>query len=329
MGSVCIDKNISRQNVKMYSIDFRKLAKRIFHKEGSYRRAAKICGISSSTLHRWVNTQTTDKTKVQRTRRKLTSHVVDLVSKFIDNYKGITNLSRIQKFVSSHGIPLSLPSLRFAIKKLCRRSWKKTSKRFGGEKGTRARDQAIPIFCDRLKATLSDNRELIVCIDECYFSEKVLPLYGYGKIGEKLVVESPVASWKKRSLLLAVASDGSYEYVIHDGSINKCRFSDFIDGLSYARGTTIILDNVAFHKDTSHMVAKGYNPIFSPPYSPDHNGPVENSFSVIKSAFRDAWPWNDGVDQAIVEAIDNLDPTSIKMCFRHLKHVVGFEPRAL
>ena len=60
----------------------------------------------------------------------------------------------------------------------------------------------------------SDDRE---SVDECYFSEKVLPLYGYSPIGQKCKVTSPATSWKKQSLLLAVASDGSRHSQIIQG----------------------------------------------------------------------------------------------------------------
>ena len=206
---------------------------------------------------------------------------------------------------------------------MCKKTWKKTTKRFGGKKGTEARVQATPAFCEQIKSAFSLNRAPIVSVDECYFSEKVLPLYGYGNIGEKLVVNSPVASWKKRSLLLAVGSDGSFEYVVHDGSINKSRFQDFITNLPYPKDSTLILDNVAFHKDTTIMIAKDYRATFSPPYSPEHNSPVENSFSMIKSSFRASWPWSAGVDQSIHNAVQNLDSKHIVNCFKKLREFVS------
>jgi hypothetical protein len=171
--------------------------------------------------------------------------------------------------------------------------------------------------------TLSDPQSLVSCIDECYFSERVLPLYGYSKVGTKCVVRGPGGGWKKRSLLLSVRSDGQMDYVIYDGSINGQRFHDFIRKLPYPDGTTIVMDNISFHKSQSSFQQKGYVPIYIPPYSPDFNGPVENSFSKIKAAFRSMWPWNSqGVDACIHTAVRTLSPADIVASFQRLKRFV-------
>ena len=165
------------------------------------------------------------------------------------------------------------------------------------------------------------DKHLVVSIDECYFSEKVLPLYGYSPIGQKCKVTSPATSWKKRSLLLAVASDGSRHSQIIQGSVNKAIFFDFVMALPYPLRTTIILDNVAFHKSQTPFVAKGYRTVFSPPYSPDHNGPVENAFSCIKQSFRSMWPWDKGVDTCIANAVELLSTQGVRSSFRHLRNL--------
>jgi hypothetical protein len=59
--------------------------------------------------------------------------------------------------------------------------------------------------------------------------------------------------------ILAVADDGTKQFRVYEGSINKLRFFDFVMGLRYPPKTTIVLDNVA---DVTPMTAKGYRPLF-------------------------------------------------------------------
>ncbi len=157
---------------------------------------------------------------------------------------------------------------------------------------------------------------LFVCVDECHFSERVLPLYGYSPVGRPCVVSSNTPGWTSRSLILAVASDGSKHFHLHDGAINTERFHRFVLSLPYPPGTAIVLDNVAFHKKQTPFVAKAFRTVYTPPYSPEHNSPVENAFGKIKGAFRALWPWPDGVPSAIRHAVGLLAASDIDASFR-------------
>ncbi len=310
----------------VYSEDFRRLVLRMLAKTGSFYRCAKMCGVSSSTVHRWA-TQTRQRNTKHVRHRKLTHTVISLIQEELQNSNGLTTLGRIQCVLRSKGYPLCIKTVSIAVRKHCKFSRKRASKRFGGNKDAETRRSRIEQFSTSLLPMLSEpQNNLIVSVDECYFSEKVLPLYGYAAQGYKCVVTSPANSWKKRSLLLAVASDGTTQHATYQGSVNKARFFDFIMSLGYPRGTTILLDNVAFHKDNTPFVAKGFQQLFTPPYSPDHNGPVENSFSVIKHAFRSAYPWRHGVDQAIDDAVAELLPLHVANSFQKLRELVAICP---
>lgn len=306
-----------------YSPDFRRLAIRLFREMGSYFRAAKICKISTSTLHRWVTCSPAKATHRTIRRRKLTDEIVNTIRQMLIEKQGVMNLHHIQFLLLERiGVRLCIPTISIAVRKLCGFSKKRTCRRFGGKRDIDMHQRLVNTFETSIRERFGDPHR-VVSIDECYFSEKVLPLYGYSPIGSKCVVTSPTTSWKKRSLLLAVADDGTKQFRVYEGSINKLRFFDFVMGLRYPPKTTIVLDNVAFHKDVTPMTAKGYRPLFSPPYSPDHNGPVENSFSCIKQSFRSGWPWVGGVDDCIVDSVDRLPPHDIRSMFRNLKNMVA------
>ena len=95
--------------------------------------------------------------------------------------------------------------------------------------------------------------------------------------------------WRNTSVIAAACSDGTMKTSLpQEHPINKYSFSEFFRSLGYPPGTLIVMDNVAFHKsriihDIAH--SKGWNILFTPPYSPGHN-PIESIFSITKAIFR-------------------------------------------
>lgn len=206
-------------------------------------------------------------------------------------------------------------SVAVAVKEICGLTRKRTRKRLGRLPDT----SVVDAFKHALKARWLQGRTL-VSVDECYFSERILPLFGYSPQGTPCVVTAPNASWKQRSLLLAVASDGSMYHRVIQGAANKAVFFNFVSELPYAKGAVLLLDNVAFHKDVKPFVAKGFEPLFTPPYSPEYN-PVEHAFAKIKGAFR-CLRGSDGacsVNQAIELAVAQLQGKDVLGMFQHLR----------
>ncbi len=123
-------------------------------------------------------------------------------------------------------------------------------------------------------------------------------------------------------MLLAVANDGSRHHIVVKGAVNRVIYDNFIRSLPYPRDTVILADNVAFHKNVDAIGCKGYECIYTPPYSPQFN-PVEYTFSTIKHAFRRLWPWREnGVDFAIEEAIESTTSHNIISAFAHVENSV-------
>jgi hypothetical protein len=79
----------------------------------------------------------------------------------------------------------------------------------------------------------------------------------------------------------------------------------------------VLLDNCSVHKALDDVfVAKGYDAMFLPPYSPRFN-PVEMAFSKIKQKLRSMWPWDGGLDAAIETSVRSLTPSDLDAFFRH------------
>jgi DDE superfamily endonuclease len=172
------------------------------------------------------------------------------------------------------------------------------------------------------KELLAVENMTVVSLDECYFSENVMPLRGYSMKGTRLVIEKTTMKRQGRSLLMAVSDAGKVKYVVNRGAVNKTIFRNFIEQLDYPRGTRIVLDNVAFHKNNHDLFgSKGYFAMFCPPYSPEYN-PIENLFSKIKHTFRVSLLDDDAsVEQHIDKAIANLNDADINNCFQHQSKV--------
>ena len=61
-------------------------------------------------------------------------------------------------------------------------------------------------------------------------------------------------------------------------NFNKLTFIEFVNSLPLSEGTTVILDNIPFHRSKETIEAfqaKGYKPLYTLPYSPKLNA-IEN-----------------------------------------------------
>lgn len=274
----------------------------------SYNHVSALLRVGKATLHRWV-------------------HCCNLPAP-VKTSLPLPPVLEIDKMVASTPTT-TLHRLRLALEAkgcvMCERRISKYLKRLGFSKKRTRRKCGGPPPVETTKAfhkELSrhfDEGRLIVSLDECYFSERVLPLTGYSRRGSPCIVANARGGWKQRSLLLAVASDGTKHHAVIDGGINRATFTSFVLGLPYPQGTTIVLDNLRVHKTSAPFVAKAFTALFTPPYSPEDNCPVENSFSKIKASFRSCWPWPGGVDRAIIDSTSVLTPSDVMRSFERLR----------
>lgn len=159
---------------------------------------------------------------------------------------------------------------------------------------------------------------LVVSIDECHFSTRISPLYGYSLKGERCVQRHPRGGgWTSFSLLFAICSDGSYQSHIVQGSVNRDLFRSWINNLPFPSGSVLLMDNCSIHHGNSDTFStRSYIPLYLPPYSPDFQ-PVELAFSKIKHHFRTLWPHPMGVESAINLSINRTTSSDIMGYFRH------------
>lgn len=289
----------------MYSVDARKIAVRLYFALKSYRRAAEIAKCSISTLHAWVRMGTNLFPK----KRLFVSPKFELTKGTIRGFveaNPFTTLRCIKNYVSDEkGVCISSRTCSGFVKKLG--ITKKKARHhhplfFDISHHAEFKGKVLPIF---------EAGTEIHSVDECNFSERVLPNYGYCKKGVRLDTCLQPKSWKSVSLLLAVSNRGTYSFFIKDGSIKREVFKTFSESLPL--NITIVLDNCKTHKGIPDSRL-----LFIPSYSPQFN-PVEMCFSKIKRHFRQLLVQRVEFRTAIHRAVQSLTSDDIVNCFAHMR----------
>lgn len=156
----------------------------------------------------------------------------------------------------------------------------------------------------------------VIFQDESHFSNGLLPLYGYSRVGQPFHVVEKISDRSAHTLLLAFSKSGQVFHKVYKGSVNTARMQWFVDALPNA---PIVMDNHVVHKKT--VVA---NAVFTPVAQPYAN-PVEIIFSKVKNAFRTinaTRPW-DKVEDKIDAAVASLVETDLLAAMEHVRRYVN------
>ena len=148
-----------------YSQDFRRLALRLLLQMNNYRRVANLLHISTSTLHRWKH----DKSRKQRSKRRKHIHEVaeSVIQRYID-HNPFTTLRDIALHLSTNNnLTVSMKTIQRSLKRL----------RITKKKAYHHRNVS-PVQPDKVVSVRRCLDEGCWSVDECYFSEKVLPNHG-------------------------------------------------------------------------------------------------------------------------------------------------------
>ncbi len=215
------------------------------------------------------------------------------------------------RMLSRDKVSTSLSTLQRRLKS-AKYSRKRLSTKILGQVG----NDAIARYNSRLKR-VTESGPLVVSVDECNFSEKVTPLYGYSQIGQKCRIRNKKGGWVSYSLVLCIASDGTKYHNLKKGSVNRAEFATVVRNMPFPAGSVLILDNCKIHSGIEEAYAsKGYVPMFLSPYSPQFQ-PVELAFSKVKGHFRQLWPWDEGVTNSIDQSVATLTGQDIRNFFKH------------
>ena len=249
---------------------------------------------------------------VNRSRENKAAVALRAFYSIVENNAAYCNTARLH-LANHHGIDVSQSTVRRWIKRMRFSRKRLSSKVLGTVDNEKVRD-----FLERhAQAVMPDT--LVVSLDECYFSERVMPLYGYSEAGKRCALRiKSSGTWKMRSLILAIASDGTTHHQLKMGSVKREDFGEFVLNMQFPPGTVVLMDNCSTHKWLNDVFdARDYIPMFLPPYSPKLQ-PVELAFSKIKNSFRNKWPWPGTVENAVEESVAALSTANILGFFRHV-----------
>lgn len=298
-----------------YSVDFRRLAFiKLQKSNGQIRKTAKLLEISPSTVSRWAR-QSNWYTSNPPARKRKSDSLNGVLQQFYAHQENCgTSLAMFHQMMKKYdndGTYASLSTFRRRLKQ-ARYSRKRLSTKVLGK----VSDAAILEYERRRLAVTSDG-PLVVSVDECNFSEKVQPLFGYSPIGQKCRLRNKKGGWTSYSLILCIASNGTKYHTILKGSVKRVDFARIVLDMPFPKGTVILMDNCTIHNGIDDTFkAKGFTPLFLSPYSPQFQ-PVELAFSKVKGHFRQLWPWTDGVTDAIEKSVNTLIGQDNRNFFKH------------
>ena len=276
----------------------------------SIRKVAKLYGVSKTSLHRWIRQSggfIARNARKNRSRKSIRSEVAAVIEKTLQ-HNPFTTVDKLAVVLKDEcGVHVSR-STASRWTKAAGYTWKKAFKAVTIQHDP----SSVMDFCNRYRSCKRDD---IVCVDEMAFYVGERPKRGYALKGRRLNVPSTRSlRHKKYTVVMAVSRQGIVRCDVLDSNCNTHHYAHFIDCLPCSAGTTLLMDNVSFHKSkqvVDAMRIKGYMPLYIPPYSPRVNA-IENVFAMLKIRFRSRCPTKDDASfdykSTFVQLVSSTEP---------------------
>ena len=280
-----------------------------FHR--SLRSVAKVYNVSKSSLQRWAHSSPAF--KKARPHHKLRTDIRDC----------ITQTLALNPFATAGEIALRIEKACGVHRSRSTVSRFISSCNFTRKKAYRVCDRdhsasAVQSFCNNYQSATN-----IVCVDEAGFYVGDFHRRGYAPRGRRLNVPHAPAQLRrtKITLLLAIGASGVVGYEILDHNCKKHDFVRFMERLNLAPGTSVVMDNIAFHHSSpvhDILKSKGCRALYTLPYSPRCNA-VEMVFGMLKVEYRKAClsqPKQLDVSKSVLKGLLSR-PYDLSPFFRH------------
>ena len=164
----------------------------------------------------------------------------------------------------------------------------------------------------------------IICLDETSVGSALKPTYSRCYMGKRCVIKTDNNFvFRKFTLLVAISNSKCIGHTLYEkGGMTKELLGNFLEKyiLSKLKGYLIILDNAGSHNNQyiKDIITKSSNKyLFTIPYTPKTNSPIEQFFNQIKNTLKKNRNVNnfDKLDKNVVIAINNVKPTNYKNYF--------------
>ena len=223
-----------------------------------------------------------------------------------------------------------------SIVRACGFAYRRLRRRQVSSRPAAASQEMDMAFRETFTRAMGEGR-CIIAFDESGFDHRVVPLYGYAPRGSPAVGKyAALTDNKRHNLLLAVRSNGDtvrHEVII--GTVVASDVVDFVNAMECPKGSLLLMDNAPIHTTRAvaeALVARGIEPLFTPPYSPALN-PVELLFAEAKRHFRNArvrlpMPFQKQKNQNVMGELvehavqESTRASSVIGSFRHVSRVI-------
>lgn len=247
------------------------------------RKVARLYNVSRSSLQRWINQDPVKRRPLQRPKTSQ-SGILKCISDTLTN-NPFANMQHIADCLR-HECGLSRSS-RSVNRYVHNGGW--TRKKCHSVINRSHPASLITEFCSQYKSC----QDSLICIDEAGFHVGDHNRYGYAKRGSRLNVKAAhTLRQRKYTLIMAINSSGIVHYEVLDHNCRKTDFISFVKAIQAPAGSTLLMDNIAFHhsKETKKAVSEqGFNQLFIPSYSPRFNA-IEYVFGYLKPRYRSICP---------------------------------------
>ena len=272
----------------MHSPDLRNAAVHLYlNHQRSLRRTAAMLGgaFGKSTLQRWVThhpvlQRARQRHESQRSRAHVAARAAIRSALLTNPFLTATELAAEAARHSAHIRPCTASRWRHAMGFTRKRTYSRAP---DTERIATARAAFVQCHGSG-KLPMED----VVSVDETCLYVDPPPRSGYAPRGQRLRVPLHARRQAKFTLLLAVAASGVVAWELLPGSADRHSFAAFVSGLPPDCPRHVLMDNLSVHKCAevrAALAARGLEPVFTPPYSPEFN-PVEMAFSVLKRRLR-------------------------------------------
>lgn len=133
----------------------------------------------------------------------------------------------------------------------------------------------------------------IICLDETSIQPALLPIYSKCALGKRCVIKTDDNYvFRKFTLLCAISNSKCVGATFYkEGGMTKERFVEFLEAniFNKYKNYLIILDNAGSHNNEyvkQAIINSGNKYLFSLPYTPKTNAPIEQYFNQIKHYLR-------------------------------------------
>ena len=166
----------------------------------------------------------------------------------------------------------------------------------------------------------------IICLDETSIGSHLKPSYSRCYIGKRCVIKTNNNFvFRSFTLLVAINNKKCVGKIFYEkGGTTQERMVEFLETQIFPKykDHLIILDNAKSHNNDmvkEAILKSGNQYLFSIPYTPMTNSPIENYFNQIKTYIkknRDVYTF-DGLKNNIDKAVDNIKPENYKNYFQY------------